>query len=261
MKKPLIDVIFASEKRKNILLFLKEGPQEMEHLLTSLDTNRQAILPQIRILEEHYLVSHTKDTYELTNIGKLLVDEVAPLVNTTEVLDIDIDYWGTHNLDFIPPHLLKRMNELGKCNIINPCISKMYEIHNNFHEATLLSESVFVVTTFMFPNFSMLSSELISRNITMHAIISTDLLDKMRNVDRAYFADLIKNKLFHFFVYSKKMDFISFAYNDHNLMLGLLTNSGDFDNKYVLCQGSCVLYWGKELFDYYLKDSVPITEI
>lgn len=261
VKKPLLDVIFASEKRKGVLLLLHDGAKEMEFLLSSLDTTRQALLPQVKVLEEHYLVSHEKDTYELTTIGKLISDEMSPLMDTLDTLNADIDYWGTHRLGFIPHHLLKRMNELGKCNVINPCISNMYEINKSFNEATLSSKSVFVVTTFMFPNFSMLASELISRNISMHAIISTGLLDKMKSVDRAYFTDLVKNKLFHFFVYSKKMDFISFAYNEHNIMLSPLTKNGGFDNKHILCQGPSALKWGKELFDYYWKDSVPITEI
>jgi predicted transcriptional regulator len=65
----------------------------MEEILRSLDTNRQALLPQIRVLEEHYLVNHQNDVYKLTTIGKLLVDEMVPLLDIIEVLDIDIDYW------------------------------------------------------------------------------------------------------------------------------------------------------------------------
>jgi predicted transcriptional regulator len=106
MKKPLLDVIFASEKRKNALLLLQEGPRQMKALLTSLGTTRQALLPQMRMLEDHYLISHYEDTYELTTIGKLVVDKMAPLVSTLNVLDNDLDYWGTHNIDFIPAHLL-----------------------------------------------------------------------------------------------------------------------------------------------------------
>ena len=33
IKKPLIDVIFASEKRKQVLWLLKDGAKEMETLL------------------------------------------------------------------------------------------------------------------------------------------------------------------------------------------------------------------------------------
>ena len=93
ISKPLLDVICKSEKRKGALLLLQDGAKEMEEILKSLDTNRQALLPQIRVLEEHYLVNHQNDVYKLTTIGKLLVDEMVPLLDIIEVLDIDIDYW------------------------------------------------------------------------------------------------------------------------------------------------------------------------
>ena len=88
MTKALHDVIFASGKRKGVLQLLKDGPQEMEYLLTSLDTTRQALLPQIRTLEEHYLIDQHKDTYQLTIIGKLLVDKMAPFLETIEALEV-----------------------------------------------------------------------------------------------------------------------------------------------------------------------------
>ncbi|KXS42568.1 hypothetical protein HWN40_08140 [Methanolobus zinderi] len=40
MKKSLLDVIFASDKRKKVLLLLQDSPQEMETLLELLDTRR-----------------------------------------------------------------------------------------------------------------------------------------------------------------------------------------------------------------------------
>lgn len=80
MSKQMIDVIFSSEKRKSILLMLQDGPEEMDFFLKSLDTTRQSLLPQIRVLEDHHLVFHYDDTYELTTIGKLIVDKMIPLV-------------------------------------------------------------------------------------------------------------------------------------------------------------------------------------
>jgi predicted transcriptional regulator len=50
----------------------------MEVLVKALNTTRQALLPRVRTLEDHYLVSHDRDTYELTSIGKLIVDEMIP---------------------------------------------------------------------------------------------------------------------------------------------------------------------------------------
>ena len=105
-------------REKNTLLLLQDGAKGIEYLLEPLDTTRQALLPQMRVLEEHHLVSRNKDVYELTTIGKLIVEDMVPLLSTLEVLDIDIDYWGMHKLDFMPSQLLRRIDELKTCNLI-----------------------------------------------------------------------------------------------------------------------------------------------
>jgi len=154
MKKPLLDVMFASEKRKEILLLLKDGPVGMETILRSMQTTRQALLPQIRVLEDHQLVTHSDDSYALTKIGKLLVDAMVPLIERIETLDVDIDYWGTHSLEFIPPHLLNRIEEIGKCKINNPSIPEIYDLPQGFEEESKRSKAVFGLTTVFHPNFS-----------------------------------------------------------------------------------------------------------
>ncbi|AFV22510.1 hypothetical protein Mpsy_0299 [Methanolobus psychrophilus R15] len=45
MKKPLLDVIFASEKRKGVLLLLQSGAKKMKYLLSALKTNRNHCFP------------------------------------------------------------------------------------------------------------------------------------------------------------------------------------------------------------------------
>jgi predicted transcriptional regulator len=95
----LIDIIFSCEERKNILLFLKSGPQEMEFILESLETSREALLPHMGILEDSFLVTGFDDIWELTVIGQLMVSKMIALLSTADVLDSGIDYWGTHSLE------------------------------------------------------------------------------------------------------------------------------------------------------------------
>jgi predicted transcriptional regulator len=66
MKKPIIEILLSSEKRKKVLLLLQDGPREMETLLRSLNTTRTALLPQLKILKESHLISQSGDTYEST---------------------------------------------------------------------------------------------------------------------------------------------------------------------------------------------------
>lgn len=84
MNQSLFDVVLMSDKRTKALLLSKDGPQEIQYFLSSLNTTRQTLLPQIRVLEDHHLVNHHRDIYELTTIGKLVVGEMAPLFDTVK---------------------------------------------------------------------------------------------------------------------------------------------------------------------------------
>ncbi|MDP2217414.1 MAG: winged helix-turn-helix domain-containing protein [Methanolobus sp.] len=261
MKKPLIDVLFKSEKRKGILLLLQDEAKEMPTLMKLLDSTRQALLPQIKILEEHYLVSHDKDTYKLTTIGKIIVDKMIPLSNTVDFFDIDIDYWGTHKPDFIPSHLFKRISELRMCKILTPSLADTYSVHDRFYEMSKHSTFQFEITATFYPYFPKLFYELIPHNINIHIVMTTDLFEKLQAENREEVAKLIDSKLIHFYVYPEKMELLSFLYNEHCIMLSPLTNNGEFDNKHIECCNPSALKWGKELFEYYLEKSILITEI
>jgi predicted transcriptional regulator len=261
VKKPLLDVVFMSDKRKKVLLLLKDGAKGMEVILNALDTTRQALLPQIRILEENYLVIHQKDTYELTNIGKLLADEMAPLLGTLEMFDNNIDYWGTHKLDFLPSHLLSRISELGRCYLVNPSFSDIYQLNTEFYEHSMKSSSVFRVSTYFHPLYPQLYPALLKNNISIYLIISQDVLDQLRQKREPDFEKLLENELFNLYVYPKKADFLAFAYNDYYLLLRLLKVNGENDHQHILCPSQSAIEWGEELFEYYLKDSIQITEI
>ena len=260
MKKSLLDVAFKSEKRKNTLIMLQEGPKEMDILLKTLKTTRQALLPQIRILQDYYLVAQHTDTYELTTIGKLIVDEMVPLLDTIDFLDIDIDYWGTHNLDFIPAYLFNRLNENKNCEIITPNLVSIYETNKDFTEHAHSSGSLYFIFTFMHPSFIPLIYTFIENNIEISIILTKQLLKIVKDE----FYDDLKNHLMHenikFYLYEKDTNFGSFALSDYHLVLRLLTKNKDYDNKQLFFSNPKALQWGKELFDYYLKDSNLITE-
>jgi predicted transcriptional regulator len=261
MNKLLCDVLFASEKRKAVLLLLGDGAKEMEYLLKCLGTTRQALLPQMKILEEHHLISHYDDTYELTTVGKIIVDDIAPLLDTLATFDTDIEYWGSHQIDFIPSHLLKRMNELQNCEIVSPPLTDLYSFHRTFNVEAKMPDSVYAVTNFLYPDFYSIFTELFENNVTDYFIVSQELFDKIKAEYKNEFQLLIKNKNFKMYVYNKKMNFFFFTFDDTHLLLSLLKRNGEFDGKYLLCTTRDALEWAKELFEYCFKDSTPITEI
>ncbi|WP_235856313.1 helix-turn-helix transcriptional regulator [Methanolobus halotolerans] len=257
----MLDVIFASGKRKDFLLLLKEGPQEMETVLDSLDTTRQALLPQIKVLEEHHLVIHYDDIYELSTIGKLVIDKMKTLLNTIEVFDNDIDYWGTRDLGFIPSHLLNKTNEFEKCQIVKPSLIDIYELDKRFHEGSKNSDNLYIVTTFLHPHFPELMFELIEKKVMTHFIISDELLRKLLETKSAEFMQIFQSSFVQIYICNKEMNFHFVSSNDYYLMLSILKNGGVIDNRYILCKSKKAVEWGQEFFKYCLKHSKLLTGI
>jgi len=261
MKKMLIDVIFASDKRKDLLLLLQDEAKEMEEILKNLQTTRQSLLPQVRILEEHHLVFHYDDIYELSTIGKLIVDEMIPLMNTIDFLESDIDYWGTHNIDFIPPYLLNRICELGCCDLIEVPLHQLFDEDKQFLEEAKNTDSLFIVTSFVFPNYRKFFAELIANNVNIKVIFSQDIYEKVIRDIPGDIHHYLKTSNVQFYLYHGNFKFLSFSYTDHVVLIRLLNLEGNYDNKRLFCSGNSARVWAKELFEFYLKDSTPITEL
>lgn len=257
----LLDIVFMSEKRKGVLLSLYTGPREMQALLKILKTTRQALLPQIRILENSCLVSHDRDTYELTAIGRLIVDKMMPLLGAIRVLDADIDYWGRHNIDFMLPHLMKRIQELGECRVVIPSLQEMHEFNREVHNGSLESVSFFEVSSSFKSDFRMLFSDLAQRGVRMSFIISSELLDHLKRERREEFEQYLRTDRTEFYLYPQKMPFITFVQNDFYLLLEMLTKEGTFDNTQLVCCDPGALNWGRELFEYYRQNSTLISSI
>ncbi|AEH61181.1 Domain of unknown function DUF1724 [Methanosalsum zhilinae DSM 4017] len=265
MKKSLIDVLFMSEKRKKVLLLLIEEPKEMKHLLKSINTTRQALLPQMRLLEEHHLIVQCNGKYELTTVGNLIVNEMIPLLNTIEVFDNNIDYWGTRNLKIIPKRFLKRTSELKGCKMIEPSLVDIFEANKDFIKNAQKSSSLYFIFTFMHPSLLPLAIQLVNNDIDISVIINKDMLQKIESELSNEFNQLIKTGKIKFYLYQEEIGILSLALSDDYLVLRLFSKTyfgnNKFSNEHVFCSTSQAHQWGEDLFSYYLKNSTLIAEI
>jgi len=131
VRKILLDVIFASEKRRKVLSLLQDGPKRIEDILESLETTRPVLLPQIRILEEKHLITCCNGICELTPIGELITENMRTLVRITEILDANISYFNTntHIFNSLPVDLRQRIAEPGSCRVSKPDVDEMLSIN------------------------------------------------------------------------------------------------------------------------------------
>lgn len=131
MKDELLGVLFTSEKRKNVILLLRDGPQEMDFILSCLSTSRQALLPQMKILKKRKLLCQSDDVYGLTSIGKLIADKMKPLLDLIETVDENSHYLKTHKVDGIPEPFLRRLHEIKNFVLFEPSHINSHELNIN----------------------------------------------------------------------------------------------------------------------------------
>ncbi|TFH38343.1 MAG: transcriptional regulator, partial [ANME-2 cluster archaeon] len=142
MKTKLLDLLISSEKRKNLLILLREGPKNLADIRESLNVTSSGMIPQIRMLEQRNLISQDEKGYVLTDIGQLLSNYLYPLVKIVDIIEENEDYWNTHDFTIIPDHLLLRLYELGACKVDEVDLNTMYEPHRLFFES--LSKSIWI---------------------------------------------------------------------------------------------------------------------
>lgn len=262
MKKPIVEVLLSSEKRKNVLLLLLDGPKEMEMLIKSLKTDRTALLPQLRILKESHLISKLYgDSYKLTTIGKLIVEEMILFLRTANMFGENRDYLGTHQIDFIPMYLLKKLPQLGSCSIIDISIGDFFDAEKDFLEKAIMSKYWLQITSTLHPMFHEFYVEMIDQGTDVSVIITPEIYEKIKHDYYDDFKELIDIKLISFYVYPKSLEFVSFILADQCINFRLFTQEGESDNKKMLICSPDASKWGKELFEYYRRQSTPIIEI
>ncbi|WP_167848764.1 helix-turn-helix transcriptional regulator [Methanolobus halotolerans] len=253
-----------SDIRKDLLFLLKDGPKDIRTIMGIMDIERQPLIFQLKILEDGFLLTKeagSEEPYKLTTIGKLLVEEMEPLMSILDFLDSNDGYWEDHRLDFIPRRLIKRLPELDPCTIVDPPFSEMYEFDRMFLEKSKVSSSFFTVTTCLHPVFVSLFLELLDKGVDISVVLSRELFEKMRSEQYSDLKHLVKNRRTEFYLYPKDMHFVSFAENDHYVQLMLLTNEDYYDNKHLMLSDPDALKWGKDFFDHYKNDSLQITDV
>lgn len=131
----LLSTITASDKRKRILLkILKYGPQSLDDIKSELSVPTTSILPQIRILEDHDLIQKEKKKWILTPFGMIITEKLLSLVQITDVLDKNQQYWYAHAIEMLPPDFIRRISDLGNYSINSSDSIHTFIPKYTFHE-------------------------------------------------------------------------------------------------------------------------------
>jgi len=152
MNSPLLELIFLSEKRKDLLLFLKDGPKTITEIKENLNVGLVAILPQLKKLRENSLISKTGDIYSLAPLGIAVVGKMKPMMDVLTVFGSKYEYWANHAVESIPDPLRERIGELANCTFSEPPDrTRLFEPHMEFVENLMKSKKISGIASVFHP--------------------------------------------------------------------------------------------------------------
>lgn len=262
MEDSLINLIFLSEKRKNVLLLLLEGPKDINTIKKKLKASATSVQPQIKMLREKHLVVQEKDLYRLSDIGKIIAEKMKPLLDTLAVLEESTDYWADRDMSKIPPFLLHRVGELGHCIIIEPQIEHMFEMIPEYVKNVEEAKEFEALISYFHPLFPSFYLGIAEKGTTVSLILPESILRRWVEEDyrekTKQFLELENTKI----RVCRDCEMLPNIVAADNFMgLALFPKEAAFDRKYLISFEPGALAWGKELYDYYGQNSEEVQDI
>lgn len=261
MRPSLIDAIFLSEKRKKFLLLLLDGPRNIAEIKSILNVTSSSMLPQIKKLKDLDLVVQQDGVYRLSDIAKVLVEKMKPLVETVEVIEENYDYWLTRDLSSIPPHLLDRIGELGECQLINPDLNHLFEPPQQFSESVSKSKNIMTFASFFHPQCPYNYAKLARRGVEVSLILTKAVFERLKNDYQKELNSLMDSPNANIFICEENVAIGSVSVTDDIMMVSLFTKDGVLDHKKVISYDPGTLKWGNDLVLHHMGMSKSVTDV
>jgi predicted transcriptional regulator len=257
-KATLIDLLLRSDKRRKILLFLKDGSKSIQEITGLLDSSCTAVLPQIKRLTEKGLIEQENKNYRLSTIGLIVTEKMVPLLGTLEVFEGNLEYWAQKDLTGIPPFLRLKLGMLSRYKVIEPPLNRMFEPPEEFISSLQKSKEIMYFSSFFQPSFSGFDQDFLKKKTASTFIFTKSLFERVLNPHSEEAKDLLLPKNSSVYLYEGVSSIVSLTVTEMFMALLLLNNKGKFDRSLLISFESKAIEWGKELFMYYREESVKI---
>jgi predicted transcriptional regulator len=245
----------CSELRRGILISLREGKKALSELRTELEISSTTAIHALRELEKNNLVFQDEArNYALTKIGDVIALKLSDFIDAIKVLKKHKDFWLTHDLSGIPPHLLEKIGWLKDSNVVKIDALDIIKTHKTYINSIGAANWVKGVSSIFSPDYPNVFEVLAKKNIDTHLILTESVWEKV--IEAAGLEDL-KYQLSKGYLdisITEEDARVAFTVTDAFLSLGLFTPDGTYDNTCDLTSTDNIsVRWGVELFEHYLK--------
>jgi predicted transcriptional regulator len=261
MDSSLIDLVFRSDKRKNLLLLLDSGSKNIDEIRNALDVTSTSILPQIKKLIDHDLIVQEDRMYKLTVLGEFIIKKIKPLISALDVIEKNNSYWTGHDLNAVPRYLLERISELGDCIFIEPDLNHIYEPSPKIIASMSNAKHVSTFASYFNPAYLPLYLDLGRKDAELSLNFNQAVWEHLSNEHSNMMNELMSMDNVSLYVSKEGTKLSEVTVTDRIMLLGLFDKKGKFDQQFVMSSESSALLWGKELFDYFKRLSRQVNKI
>ncbi|MCQ1536460.1 winged helix-turn-helix domain-containing protein [Methanosarcina sp. KYL-1] len=258
MEKTLIDLLFMSQKRKDLLLLLKDGSKTIEEIVDALQVNPTGMLPQIKKLKDDRLVLQEDREYMLAPIAKILVERMEPLLDTLEVIEEHEDFWQERDLRGIPRAFLGRFNELKPYSLVKPDPDNIFEPPAVFMENVRKSKDILAFSSIFHPIFpgKFLRNE--EKETEMTLIVTEGVFSRLETDFKGELDIYLAQEKKKLFVCSDEIKIGLLTKTERFMLASFLTAKGTFDQEGIISLQPAALQWTEDLILHYMKQSREI---
>lgn len=252
MKTELISTVFLSEKRKNTLLMLMDGPATIDEIKTSINGTTSAIMAQIKILLEQGLIEQKNDEYKLTHVGHIILKKIKPLIEALNVVEGNKDFWSSRDLGAVPEPLLDRIGDLGAVLIHEPDLNHLFEPPRELLVSLKQTKNVCTFYSYFCPTCPNNYAELAKKEVNYNLILTRPVYERLRDEYTEQYNAIMESPTSHLYVCDEniiKPGAISIT--DTLLLLSFFNKKGFFDHKKVISFEDSAREWGQDFFLHY----------
>ncbi|KKG08613.1 winged helix-turn-helix domain-containing protein [Methanosarcina sp. 2.H.A.1B.4] len=258
MDKMLIELLFMSQKRKDLLLLLRDGGKTLEEIVDILNVTPTGMLPQIKKLKEEFLVLQEDREYRLTPLAEVLVEKMQPLLDILEVIEEHKDFWQERDLTGLSPAFLKRLNELKPYSLVKPDPDKIFETPAVFLENMEKSTNILSLSSIFHPVFleTFLRTENNDAEITL--IVTKRIYERLKNDFEKELKLYLNQEKKRLFVCADEVKIAMLTKTEHFMMADFLTWKGAYDQESVISFEPAPLKWAEDLILHYKDQAQEI---
>lgn len=197
----------------------------------------------------------------LSEIGKLVVGNMLPLLNTLEVLEENKEYWTSRDTSVIPQEQFMRLGELGECMVIEPDLNHLFDLPREFTENLIKSRCIMSSLSYYHPLYSSLYSRLAKSGAEMEIVLTKAVLERLKNDCRDELETLLDSESTVVKICEENLNLPTIAVTEKFMYICLFNKQGKYDHRKVMSFDASALRWGRELFMHYNELSQEVIEI